>query len=142
MESSDDNAEGQWNYDDKEDTVDGDREDVCNRAHETVEQFLFGDACYKGCFKCISERITNNIALVNQPCLSGGDRYHHSPLFYACDGNRLKMAQYLLQNGANPHDGELYPRSPEMTALLKESIQGRSSAAATSTTAGESNNPK
>lgn len=43
--------------------------------------------------------------------IDAGDRFRETPLLRACTGNKLALAQYLLQHGANPNAGGLFQRT-------------------------------
>ncbi len=43
--------------------------------------------------------------------IDAGDRFRETPLLRACTGGQLALAEYLLQNGANPKLGGLFQRT-------------------------------
>ncbi len=58
--------------------------------------------------------------------IDAGDRFRETPLLRACTGNKLALAEYLLQHGANPNPSGLFQRTilhigdlkPEAAQLL------------------------
>lgn len=43
--------------------------------------------------------------------IDAADRFRETPLLRACTGNKLALAQYLLQHGANPNPSGLFQRT-------------------------------